>query len=203
MIFSCETELFPVLPAPGCLRYELGTCLGPCTAGCSRKTYGQHARKARDFLAGNSNLLEVLEQDMRAAAAAQKFETAAILRDKLSALRWLTDRLRQQRLQSRQSFVYPVRSTAGGWIWYLIHGGRTAAAVSSPTDAASARRAAEAIEAAYQKKHSPYFLESYEHHDGRLIVVSWFRRYPRQRRRLLKPEQALDLCAGVLSPSSP
>ena len=52
MIFPDQPELFDGVPDPGCLRMEIGTCLGPCTGHCQRRDYQAQAGKARDFLVG-------------------------------------------------------------------------------------------------------------------------------------------------------
>ena len=44
MVFADQAELFPVLRAAGCLRLEIGTCLGPCAAACSRDEYRAQVR---------------------------------------------------------------------------------------------------------------------------------------------------------------
>jgi excinuclease ABC subunit C len=189
MVFADQAELFPVLRSAGCLRYEIGTCLGPCLAACSQDDYSRKARLARDFLAGiDLSPLVILESEMAAASARQQFERAADLRDRLTSLRWLHDRLEQQRLRLRESFIYPVSG-----IWYLIHGGRTVAAIREPNDAEDAGVAAELVDAVYQKDPAR-LLDSYEHYDGLLLVASWFRRYPQQRKRTLRPADALTLC---------
>src|SRR5205085_11335336 len=87
MTFAGDGELFPVVRAAGCLRYEIGTCLGPCAGACSRPAYADKVRAAQAFLDGaDSSPLQALERDMAAAAAAQAFERAAALRDKPAAL---------------------------------------------------------------------------------------------------------------------
>src|SRR5262249_59028771 len=82
MIFADQGELFPVLRAAGCLRYEIGTCSGPCAGVCTSSAYGDQVRAARAFLNGSDDsVLVQLEQDMTAASGAQEFERAAALRD--------------------------------------------------------------------------------------------------------------------------
>jgi excinuclease ABC subunit C len=194
MVFADQAALFPIVRTAGCLRYEIGTCLGPCLAACSQEDYSGKARLARDFLGGvDLSPLVILERDMAAAAAQQQFERAAALRDKLVSLRWLHDKLDQQRLRIRESFIYSVSGIGRETIWYLIHGGRTVAAVPEPSDGEGAGAAAELIEAVYQKDPAR-LLDSYEHYDGLLLVASWFRRYPQQRRRTMQPAEALALC---------
>src|SRR4029077_11560450 len=54
MIFADDQELFPITRTAGCLRHEIGTCLGPCIAACSRRDYMSQVRAARGFLAGTN-----------------------------------------------------------------------------------------------------------------------------------------------------
>jgi excinuclease ABC subunit C len=126
MAFADQTELFPILRAAGCIRHEIGTCLGPCAGGCTRSAYARHVRAARDFLAGvDITLLDLLQREMADASAAQAFERAAVLRDKWEALNWLHLRLeRMRQLRGQGTFVYPVRGVDGREICYVIEGGR-------------------------------------------------------------------------------
>src|SRR5262249_44674603 len=94
LCFSDQPELFEIDRTPGCLRFEIATCMGPCAGNCSRDEYGAQVRAARAFLEGkNLEPLQTLEAAMLAAASAFQFERASALRDKLADLRWLSDRL--------------------------------------------------------------------------------------------------------------
>src|SRR5262249_3276542 len=46
LFFADQGELFPVLRSAGCLRYEIGTCLGPCVGATSRRSYGERVKEA-------------------------------------------------------------------------------------------------------------------------------------------------------------
>ncbi|HMC66050.1 MAG TPA: GIY-YIG nuclease family protein [Gemmataceae bacterium] len=191
MVFSEQSELFPIVRTAGCLRYEIGTCLGPCAAACSRSAYRERVHEARRFLEGKDrSALVRFEREMAAASAATQFERAAALRDKVEALRWLDsrlDRLRQAR--QRHSFVYPVRGHDGRDLWYLIHHGRIVAVVPSPRDAVTRARAAEAVDAVFFARTS--WQVPAEQIDGVLLVTAWFQRRPEERRRTISPANAL------------
>jgi excinuclease ABC subunit C len=193
MLFADQAELFPILRSAGCLRHEIGTCLGPCAAACTRREYAGRVRAARTFLDGkDTSPLQALERDMAAAAAAQAYERAAALRDRLGPLRWLFEQLDQvRRLRADGSFIYPVTGHDGGDIWYLVHHGRALAAVAAPRDDASRRVAAERIESVYQREEARLRLESAEHLDGMLLLAAWFRRHPEERARALRPRDVL------------
>ncbi|MBY0523060.1 MAG: GIY-YIG nuclease family protein [Gemmataceae bacterium] len=193
MVFADQAELFPVLHSAGCLRLEIGTCLGPCAAACSRTAYDDRVQAARAFLEGNDRTpLDSLHKDMSAASEAMAFERAGMLRDKLAALQWLfdhLDRLRQAR--DRHTCIYPVSGHGGRDLWYLIRRGWVAAALPTPRDDDS-RRAAEAlIESVYGQPSIGTEPTRLEEIDGVLLVAAWFRKRPEERTRAINPHGAL------------
>jgi excinuclease ABC subunit C len=192
MIFPDQGELFPGVRPAGCLRVEIGTCLGPCTGTCERPDYQRQARRARDFLSGKDLApLQQMHAEMQAAAVAQQFERAAALRDRWTVLNWLADRLaRVRRAQQELSFIYPVAGFDGPMTWYLIHGARTVAVLEAPCDDATRRLVAEKTHALYRGRSG--LLDSYEHADSMMIVMQWFRKHPREREKCLTPEEALN-----------
>src|SRR5262249_21642126 len=181
---------------------EIGTCLGPCAAACSRRDYHDGVRAARKFLETRDDTpLRKLEAEMVTAAARQAFERAAFLRDRVQPLRWLLDKLAQlHKVRTEYSFIYPATGSTGEVIWYAIHGGRTIAVAVPPRTAGDARAAAKMIKAVYGSPGADArTLESYEHIDGMLIVASWFRRFPKERGKVLSPEEALRRCSVIPS----
>jgi excinuclease ABC subunit C len=200
MAFADHRSLFPLELSPGCLRHEIGTCLGPCAALCSRTDYFAQVRAVCAFLEGkDAGLLLRLEQDMAAAALTQQYERAALLRDHLGALGWLYQHLEQMRqLRATGSFVYPVRKWDGDSVWYLIHAGQTVAALPAPRDDTGRRRAAQLLHAVYHTG-EPRRGEGLAQRDSILLVASWFRRYPKEQQRLLRPDTVL----GELGPNEP
>ena len=200
MIFADQGELFPVVRAAACLRHEIGTCLGPCAGACTQAAYAERVRAARTFLAGTDRTpLEVLERDMTAAALAQEFERAVVLRDKLAALRWLDDRLeRLRQAREQHTFVYPVRGHAGQDLWYLIHRGRVAATTLLPHDAASKQKAADTLEAIYGNPNLGIGALTADNLDAVLLVAAWFRKHPEERSRILQPAEAKTACGGEI-----
>jgi excinuclease ABC subunit C len=198
MIFADQGELFPEPRAAGCIRHEIGTCLGPCAAACTRAAYAARVAEARAFLEGKADpLTPPLERDMAAAAAALAFERAADFRDRLQVLQWLRGHLeRLRRVRDDQSLVYPVPGAEAGEVWYLIHQGRVTAARPAPSAETAARTAA-MIEALYRRRLPPGAALAGNEVDGVLLVAAWFRKYPEERARVLAPEQALALCRAI------
>jgi excinuclease ABC subunit C len=196
MIFAEQVELFPVLRAAGCLRHEIGTCLGPCAAACSQTEYQDEVQAARAFLAGQERapLVEV-EKEMTEAAAALHFERAGALRDKLETLRWLGEQLDRVRwARERHSFIYPIRGWEGEDRWYLIHGGQVRAVLPPPIDNRKRQALAGAIEFVYGKKLPAPQALAIEQVDGVLLVAGWFHRHPEERERTMKPAEVLAAC---------
>ncbi len=200
MIFPEQGGLFPQVPPSGCMRLDLGTCLGPCTGGCSHRAYQAQLQKARDFLSGkDAGPVPDLQQQMEQAAAAQHFERAAVLRDRLAPLEWLSRRLERLRYaRHKLSFVYPVVGPDGDEAWYLIHGARTLAVVPAPTDPERKTAARRAIDAAFRDVRSGWLREAYEHADGMMLVLAWFRRHPAELKRTLSPQQARARCEPIV-----
>ncbi len=70
-----------------CLDYEMGLCSAPCTDEIEPEQYQGDAESVRRFFAGETGMLaEPLRDEMETAAAAQEFERAANLRDKLETV---------------------------------------------------------------------------------------------------------------------
>ncbi len=76
-----------------CLQYFIARSLGPCDDRVSREEYAEVIDQVVGFLRGRlSDVGRAIEQDMRAAAAAREFEKAALLRDRLEAVRHVRER---------------------------------------------------------------------------------------------------------------
>jgi excinuclease ABC subunit C len=195
MHFAEQRELFPVLHTAGCLRYELGTCLGPCAAFTTQSAYARHVRAARAFLDGTDVApLERLQKEMQTASDKLQFEKAAALRDKLTPLQWVRERLNWlSKARVHHSFVYPLKGADGETLWYVIHRGRICRAVLAPTTAETRRAAAEAIAAAYDGKNLAA-TAPIDEVDHVLLVAAWFRKFELERSATLSPEKALEMC---------
>ena len=76
-----------------CLQYFIKRSLAPCDARVAREEYMEVVRQAVDFLRGKLTDVERgIKREMAAAAAAQEFEKAAALRDRLAAVRHVHER---------------------------------------------------------------------------------------------------------------
>jgi excinuclease ABC subunit C len=86
-------------PKPGrhsgipCLDYHIDRCHAPCVGYISREAYGEIIDGVVNFLSGDTRTIErELERQMQAAADAERFEEAARYRNRLFAVRRLTER---------------------------------------------------------------------------------------------------------------
>jgi excinuclease ABC subunit C len=88
-------------PEPGrasgspCLDYYIKRCQAPCVGYISKEAYRENVDTIIDFLSGRYRQIErALDQGMQKAAAEQEFEQAALLRNRLKAVRSLLERQR-------------------------------------------------------------------------------------------------------------
>jgi len=115
---TCKYRLPDDKPARPCLDFELSRCSGPCADKVTREQYADQVKDVVRFLSGRSDeLIEQVEQRMWAASQSQEFETAAVLRDQLLALR---------DIQRNQQAVMPDKTSRD--IIGLARGGKTAVA---------------------------------------------------------------------------
>lgn len=86
---NCRDSFFENRSRP-CLQYQIKRCSAPCVGYIGREDYARDVHDAIELLEGrNEKLIDRLVGDMEAAAATLDFETAARLREKISALRRL------------------------------------------------------------------------------------------------------------------
>lgn len=190
MKFADQRELFPVNEPARCLRFDIGMCLGPCIAAITKPQYGRGVKAARSFLDGHDmDPLLKLKAAMAEAAAAQQFERAASLRDRIDDLYWLQERLAWLQTARREfSFVYPVEG-----VWYVLRGGRVMAAVSAPRCRRTRKTALKAVDAVFPASGGSSIIPN-EMYDHVLLVSAWFRRHASEKDRILTPNQAREHC---------
>ena len=81
------------LPKQACLYYHLKICSAPCIGAISPEEYRARIDSATEVLRGEIHRVRpMVETEMRAAAARQEFERAAMLRDALAGLGALSER---------------------------------------------------------------------------------------------------------------
>jgi DNA polymerase-3 subunit epsilon len=120
----------PHAHAPGCVRAELGTCLAPCAADADVEGYAALVAGVRDAMSGDLRAPEdALERRMAVLAAEERFEDAALWRERLHQL--ATGSLRAHRLMalsSAREIVAAAPANDLGWDIHVVRYGRLAAA---------------------------------------------------------------------------
>ena len=89
---SCRRTLTGEPCGRPCLNYHIDRCVGPCTGEVSVEEYEEICGEVALFLSGKSDeVVKRLEAEMEAAAEALEFERAAQLRDRLQAVKKVTE----------------------------------------------------------------------------------------------------------------
>ncbi len=92
---SCTQGVFNNAKSSGrpCLLGYIGKCAAPCVGRIDAAEHRELVEDVCDFLAGRTRqLVRELESEMLAAAHAEEFERAAVLRDRLTALRQASEK---------------------------------------------------------------------------------------------------------------
>jgi excinuclease ABC subunit C len=187
MHFSDQQELFQLSPrTPGCIRYEIGKCLGPCVGGCSVAQYDQRVALARAFLDGATDgPMESLRGQMNEASENLQFERAASLRDKLERLEALRESFSRLRFAVEQlSFVYTVKGYEKEDRVYVVKRGVVRAEMPKPRTSAQRRRLEALARDIFGSAPDHPALSVPTHEiDELLLLSSWFRRFPKEMTR--------------------
>lgn len=132
--FAEQMQLFDLEYRPGCLRLELGTCLGPCAAACTSPQYDAAVASAESFLDGfNHEPLLAIRSQFEMAKKNQQYELAGRHHQAIETLEYVDRKLKMLASARRKyTFVYEVPGYDGCGIWYLIHSGEIAEAVAAP-----------------------------------------------------------------------
>ncbi|MCX8085391.1 MAG: excinuclease ABC subunit UvrC [Rhodocyclaceae bacterium] len=92
LLRTCEEAVFAHRSRP-CLLHQIHRCKAPCVGLVSAEDYAADVRLAELFLKGKQGeVIEKLTAQMEAAAAALRFEEAAVLRDQIRALQTVLHR---------------------------------------------------------------------------------------------------------------
>ena len=192
MRFSDQRELFQLPPrTPGCLRYEIKKCLGPCIAACSSHEYMERVVMARAFLDGRDDgPLEMLHAEMLASSERLEFERAAAYRDKHARLEALRERFGRLRFAVESlSFLYTVPGNDGKDRLYVIRRGRVRGELEAPSTAAEKSVLDQLLAEVFGDATQGMQVPSHEI-DELLLLSSWFRRFPHELDRTKPVERA-------------
>jgi excinuclease ABC subunit C len=186
MHFSDQQELFQLTPrTPGCIRFEIGKCLGPCVGGCSVSEYDQRVSMARAFLDGsNDGPIEMLRSKMEEASEKLEFERAASYRDKLGRLEALREQFGRLRFAvEKLSFVYTVKGYEGEDRVYIVKRGVVRAELDKPRTSWQRQKLNRLAEEMFSAKEPTTTSVPTHEIDELLLLSSWFRRFPKEMTR--------------------
>jgi excinuclease ABC subunit C len=189
MHFSDQQELFQLMPrTPGCIRYEINKCLGPCVGGCSVSEYDERVALARAFLDGaNDGPMEMLKTQMEIASERLEFERAASFRDKLNRLEVLREQFGRLRFAVENlSFVYTVKGQEGPDKVYLVKRGVVRAELEKPKSTWQRQKMKQLVDDIFGVKEKPSTSVPTHEIDELLLLSSWFKRFPAEMGRTKK-----------------
>jgi excinuclease ABC subunit C len=190
MRYSDQPELIPLgTRTPGCIRYEIRKCAGPCVGGCSAREYDERVGLARAFLAGDGEgPMAGFRREMERHSAAQAYERAALYRDKLRRLERLHDQLGRVRFALESlSFVYPVPGVDGDDRVYLVRRGTVRAERPAPRTTPERFELSRLVEQIYAPGEPAQGAVRLHEIDEILLLSSWFGRFPEEMARTWSP----------------
>ncbi len=190
MHFADQHEL-PVVPSrtPGCIRYEIGRCLGPCVAATTERAYLDRFALARDFLEGRHELpISTLRESMEALSAELAFERAGHLRDKIVRLESLRDQFARLRFAVEQlSFVYEIPGLDDQDRVYIIRRGRIRAELPAPRTPEERQALDATVAEIFSPPERATATVPAHEIDELLLIASWFRKFPHEHARTRVP----------------
>ncbi|QDS88809.1 UvrABC system protein C [Rosistilla ulvae] len=200
LYFADQLQLFELQQRPGCLRFEIGRCSGPCVGQCTRRQYDQQVAEAESFLDGfHAAPLEAIRETIQRAAKGQQYELAARMSRDLLALEFLHRKLMFLAAARRKyTFIYAVPGEhdtpdepAPRGVWYLIRRGEVCESIVAPRCPEEYQRARQRV------AHWKRVLADPENHRAASpfpftlsLVANWLRKQPQELERTFHPSEA-------------
>ncbi len=110
-----------------CLNYSIGLCMAPCRRGMPKEVYDEAISEARDFLRGGTeSSVARLTERMEECSERLEFEKAARLRDRINAIKKISDRQKVVMTAVEEQDVIAMAQGAGGTCFevFRFKGGR-------------------------------------------------------------------------------
>ncbi len=179
IVYAEQGDLFSPVRRAACLRYELGTCTGPCGGFVSEEEYAQRVETAVAFLETRDIApLDRVVTEMDAAGRSRDFERAGWWRQKFDVLEWLlTATVRANAAVDTLSFVYLDPGVHGDDRAYVIRRATVRAAAPAPRTPieVEAFRALVAEHVDVDPEPGPIPVDAI---DETLLLLRWFRTHP-------------------------
>ncbi len=182
-----------------CLEYDIKRCIAPCVDTlCSSEEYGRAVALTELFLDGrNDELMKTLNERMLEAAAHERFEQAAELRDAVRTVQTLQDR--QQKMATAElgsRDVVGLKLGAAGAVVqvFQVRRGRVVERIELGSDRAVGEASeAEVLEAAiqqfYEMRAAPAEVHVPVDPDNRDALESWLTERSGRRVRIVVPQR--------------
>lgn len=188
MVFADQGDLFAEPRQAGCLRYDIGQCLGPCAALVTQEKYRAAAWQAVSFLEARAiHPVDRIVTEMEKAAGHADFETAARWREKFEALEWLlAASVRARAAVDLLTFVYRDPGAQGDDRAYIVRRGTIRASFPNPTTPIEMEAFRAAVAEEMAKEEPEGGVLPVERLDEVMVVLAWFRKHSEALRRTTK-----------------
>lgn len=195
MSFADQLQLFDLQQRPGCLRYEIGRCSGPCVGQATRRQYDQQVGEAESFLDGfHAAPLEAIRETIQRASDQQQYELAAKMSRDLLSLEFLHRKLTFLAAARRKfTFIYdvPGHNSDQRGLWYLIRQGELCESIAAPRSVDEYQRARQRVNHWKRVLADPSNHRSASSFPYTLsIVAQWLRKHPQELQRTFHPADA-------------
>lgn len=112
-----------------CVLAEMGHCLSPCDGAADPEAYAEEVARLRSALTGDpAEVVAALDDRMTRLAADERYEEAAVWRDRLHAVVRAVDRTQRLRELTEAPEVVAAAPHAEGWEMHVLRHGRLCAA---------------------------------------------------------------------------
>jgi len=197
-IRSCNEVITGKRERP-CLEYDIKRCIAPCVdTVCTADEYGRAVKLTQLFLEGrNDELLKTLGGRMADAAAAERYEEAAQMRDAMRTVQTLQDR--QQKMATTElghRDVFGLKMGPAGLVIqvFQVRSGRVVERVELGSEQAiGGTREGEVLEAGiqqfYELRTAPPEVHVPSEPDDRDALESWLSERAGRRVRILVPQR--------------
>ncbi len=125
---TCSPKLSIKKPSPSCALGEIGRCSKPCELAITTDDYQAMVNQLLEAFAGQSLIETTLQAKISQLSSLERYEEAAIMRDRLHA--WLSASIRFQKLKmiSKVEEIIAYTHTESGFDIHIIRFGALAAA---------------------------------------------------------------------------
>lgn len=171
---TCTLKLSLKKPSPSCALAEIGRCVAPCELGVPAAEYQNLVDRFISSLNAEDEIENWIKEKIKILAQAEKFEEAAIWRDRLAA--WLTVAARTHYLNSftRIEEIVAAAPRDSGWDVHVIRHGALAAAahVSDTNQVQDKARSLQLSAQVFEKPESPTPANTIAEAN---MISAWFR----------------------------